>query len=183
MALVALSGDIETNPGFLTLDDIKKNRGLKIAHLKIRSLRNRTDSLHLEGLNNGAIDVLTLSETWLHNSIQDSEIALSGFICVRKDRTGVKEGYGGVAIYVREGLLYRVREDVNSGDNECLWIEIIRAKCKPTIICCSYRPPDADFGKFISNLENGMSDIDLERSDLVFWGDLNVNMLLNSRSH
>jgi hypothetical protein len=89
----------------------------------------------------------------------------------------------GVAIYVHEGFPYRVREDVNSGDNECLCIEIIRTKCKPTIICCAYRAPDADFIKFISNLENGMSNIDLEKSVFVFLGDLNVNMLPNSRSH
>ena len=85
-------------------------------------------------MNNKTVDILTLSETWSDNTVEDSAIALPGFNCVRKDRTGVKEGYGRVAIYVHEGLPYRVREDVNSGNNECLCIEIILAKCKPTII-------------------------------------------------
>jgi hypothetical protein len=40
-ALIALSGDVEPNPSFKCLDDIEKARGLKIAHLNIRSLRNK----------------------------------------------------------------------------------------------------------------------------------------------
>ena len=92
LALIALSGDVEPNPGFLSLDHIKMTRGLKVAHLNIRSLRNKIDSLRLEGLDSKTIDVLTLSETWLDDSIHDSEISLPGCICVRKDRVGGEEG-------------------------------------------------------------------------------------------
>ena len=60
-------------------------------------------------MNNKTVDILTLSETWLDSTVEDSEIALPGFSCVRKDRTGLKEGYSGVAIYVHEGLPYRMR--------------------------------------------------------------------------
>ena len=65
LALIALAGDIETNPGYQKFDDIKSTRGLKIAHLNIRSLANKTDSLRLQGITNKTFDVLTLSETWL----------------------------------------------------------------------------------------------------------------------
>ena len=124
LALIALSGDVEPNPGFLSLDDIKMTRGLKVAHLNIRSLRNKIDSLRLEGLDSKTIDVLTLSETWLDDSIHDSEISLPGFICVRKDRVGGKKGYGGVAIYVRAGLPFRIRNDINADcKSECLWLK------------------------------------------------------------
>lgn len=75
-------------------------------------------------------------------------------VCVRLDRMGVKEGCGGVAMYVREGLTFRLRDDIDIGGHECLWIELIRDKCKPTIICCAYRAPDMDFGGFISSLQN-----------------------------
>ena len=114
LTLIALAGDIESNPGYLTLDDIKTTRGLKIAHLNIRSLRNKTDSLRLEGIDNKTIDVLTLSETWLDSSTSDAEIKLPGFVCVRQDRI--------VAIYVREGLAFRLRSDINTGGHECLWL-------------------------------------------------------------
>ena len=35
LTLIALAGDIESNPGYLTFDGIKTTRGLKITHLKI----------------------------------------------------------------------------------------------------------------------------------------------------
>ena len=37
LALIALAGDIEPNPGYQTLDDIRNTRGLKIAHLHMKS--------------------------------------------------------------------------------------------------------------------------------------------------
>ncbi len=75
----------------------------------------------------------------------------------------------------------RFRKDIDSGHNECLWIELNRSKCRPVIICCAYRAPEADFGTFISNLYNGFSNIDLDKCDFVLLGDLNVNMLANSK--
>ena len=124
LLLITLVGDVEVNPGFRRLVDIKSTRGLKIAHLNVRSLRNKVDLLRLEQFDNIAIDVLTLSETWLDSNIQDSEICLPGFTLVRRDREGSKSG-GGVAIYVRDGLPFRVRNDIDNGENECLWIELI----------------------------------------------------------
>ena len=154
LILITLAGDVGLNPGFRRLVDVN-TRGLKVAHLNVRSLRNKVDLLRLEQFDDIAIDVLTLSETWLDSSIQDSEICLPGFTLVRRDREGTKSG-GGVAIYVRDGLLFRVRNNIGTGENECLWIELNRAKCKPTLIYCLYRAPNADFTKFISSLENCM---------------------------
>lgn len=181
LTLIALAGDIEINPGYQTFADIKSTRGLKIAHLNIRSLANKTDSLRLEGINNKTFDVLTLSETWLDSSTSDAEIKLPGFVCIRLDRTGNKEGYGGVAMYVREDLAFRLRNDINTGGQECLWIELIRDKCKPTLLCCAYRAPDADLRTFISSLRDSMPAVDLEKSDVVILGDLNANMMSNSK--
>ena len=167
MALIFLSGDIELNPGFQTLKDIKSTRCLKIAHLNIRSLRNKTDALRLKGID---IDILTLSETWLSDSISDTEIELPGFACVRLDRTGVKEGYGGVVIYIREGLSFRLRDDIDTGGHECLCIELIWDICKPTIICCAYRAPFVDLECFISSLQSSVPEINFEKSDVILVG-------------
>ena len=73
----------------------------------------------------------------------------------RRDRIVEKIGYGGVAVYVREGLPFRLRHDIDSGVNECLWIELNRVNCRPTLICCTYRAPEAVFSEFIFNLYNG----------------------------
>ena len=66
--LVALAGDAELNPGYRSLADVRKARGLKIAHLNARSLRYKMDSLRMEGIDTKSIDVLSLSETWLDQS-------------------------------------------------------------------------------------------------------------------
>ena len=179
--LLALAGDIELNPGYRSLVDVRKTRGLKIAHLNIRSLRQKTDMIRLEGLDNKTFDVLTMSETWLNGSFRDAKIALPGVTCIRLDRSGDKTGYGGVAAHVREGLPFRVRNGINSDNNECLWIELNRAKCRPTLICCAYRAPEKDLSEFISNLYNAMTSIDLDKCDLLLLGDINVNILPHSK--
>ena len=100
---------------------------------------------------------------------------------IRLDRSGAKEGYGGVAIYVKEGLSFRVRNDLHSAVNECLWIELTRSKCRPILICCAYRAPVFDFANFISDLEISMEKVNLDKCDFVLLGDFNANMLLFSR--
>jgi hypothetical protein len=64
------------------------NRGLKIAHLNVRRITNKIDSLRLLLLNN-PFDVLTISETWLTKNISDPElifkvILLSGMMVKAK---------------------------------------------------------------------------------------------------
>ena len=149
--------------------------------MNIRNLRNKTDSLCLEGIKNKTIYVLTLSETWLDSSTSDVEIQLLGFACVRQDHVGEKKGYGGVAIYIREGLAFRLQDDINTSGQECLWIELIRVKCKPTLICCAYRAPNADFHTFILSQQDSMPNVDLVKSDVIILGDLNANMMSNSK--
>ena len=167
LALIALAGDVELNPGYRCLEDVRSSRGLRIAHLNIRSLRNKSDSLRLEGLDSRTIDILTLSETWLDDCYEDSHVTIPGYNCIRLDRSGAKEGHGGVAIFVKEGLSFRVRNDLHSAAHECLWIELTRTKCRPILICCAYRAPVFDFTNFISNLEISLAKVNLDKCDFV----------------
>ena len=100
MVLIWLSGDVELNPGYVNMNDIKNTRGLKIGHLNVRSLRNKVDMVRSE-LSKASFDVLTLSETWLDASVSDSEVHMPGYSCERKDRIKNKCG-GGVIVYIRE---------------------------------------------------------------------------------
>ena len=60
LILISLAGDVELNPGFRRLADVKNTRSLKIAHLNVQSLWNKIDLLRLEQFDNKTIDVLTL---------------------------------------------------------------------------------------------------------------------------
>ena len=59
-------------------------------------------------------------------------------------------------------------------------IELIRNKCKSTLVC-AYRAPDSDFQTFISSLHESISSVDLEKSDVVILGDLNADMVASSK--
>ena len=93
------------NPGppvRLSVENLSRSRGLKRAHLNVRSLMPKLDSLKIL-LETKPFDVFTVSETWLKPSILDNEIHLPGCSCVRYDRLG-KVG-GGFMAYVRDGIL------------------------------------------------------------------------------
>ena len=130
LTLIALSGDVELNPGYRSLKNTKEFRRFKIAHLNVRSIRNKTDQIQLELLRGQFFDILTFSESWLNDSIEDAEVQILGFACVRKDREDGAKGGGNIA-YIRDGLPFRIRHDLNNDNNECLWFEIVRQKCKP----------------------------------------------------
>ena len=106
--LLRLSGDIESNPGPVFEIPGCSKRGLKVSHLNVRSLLPKIDLVRLF-ISKNPFDVFTLSETWLKPSITNAEINIPNYLITRQDRKD-KAG-GGTAIYVREGLPYRTRND------------------------------------------------------------------------
>ena len=150
--LIRLSGDVETNPGPFNFEVKEcRTRGLKVCHLNMRSLLPKIDSLCLF-VSKNPFDVIALSETWLKPSTTDAEIDIPNYSITRNDRTD-KTG-GGTAFYVRNGLPFRSRGDLQSSNIETCWIEIIRPKTKSLFICSVYRSPDFNIQTFIEKLRN-----------------------------
>ena len=83
--LVLLAGDVSPNPG--PVSDFhnvgfSKTRGLKLAHLNVRSLVNKIDHDDIRYfINKNPFDIFTITESWLNSSISDSEVSLSGYTC------------------------------------------------------------------------------------------------------
>ena len=79
--LVLLSGDVSLNPGptgnLCDTAEIPKLRGLKIAHLNVRSILNKMDDVR-SLTHNKRFDIFTFSETWLNPSIKDSKLNIPG---------------------------------------------------------------------------------------------------------
>ena len=93
-SLVLLAGDVSRNPGPTNISQDSQNfsdigflsnRGLNIAHLNVRSVINKVDSLRLL-LQSNPFDVLTISETWLTANISDAELIVQGYSFIRNDR-------------------------------------------------------------------------------------------------
>ena len=128
------------------LYDCFKKKGLHIIHFNARSLLPKlADVCTLVVEFNAAIVCVT--ETWLDDSVMDSEIELSGYVVQRKDH---KRSGGGVCMYVRSDLVFNPRPELSTAQLETLWIEILLPKTKPVLVCVCYRPPHQnDFYKLL----------------------------------
>jgi hypothetical protein len=56
------------------------------------------------------IDILTVSETTLDNTFDDTVVAIHGYNIYRKDRNA---SGGGVAVYIQKHIPVNIREDVS----------------------------------------------------------------------
>ena len=80
--------------------NLQNNRGLKIAHLNIRSLRGKIDEVRVIISKCSDLHILAVNEILLDKELLDDEVKIPGFNICRADR---RKG-GGVAIFVRENL-------------------------------------------------------------------------------
>ena len=72
-------------------------------------------------------DIFTISETWLNPAITDQELLIPGYTILRQDRS--RNLGGGIAVYIRDGIPYRQRDDFTEDQKiESCWIEITRPK-------------------------------------------------------
>jgi len=72
-------------------NEFRLPKGLKIGHINVRDLmsKNKLDEVKLI-IHKYKFDVFCISETWLWNQIDDSEIHISGYHMLRMDRHGIK---------------------------------------------------------------------------------------------
>ena len=183
--LVFLSGDIHPNPGpvmphspnssttssnsSLSLPDpISLCQNLSIVHYNVQSIFPKLDVLHTELID---FDILTFTETWLSDSIDTNDLLLQSFQKPEKDRDSNE---GGVMLYVKEGLHYKRRDDLELRNIECIWIEVSNSH-KRTLVGLFYRPPRSD-SAYLSSIEDyiGLA-IDTGIKDIIITGDFNLN--------
>ena len=80
-------------------------------------------------LSDSEIDVFAINESKIDNSVKDSEISISGYNMIRKDRNR----FGG-GVYIREIYSFYERKDLNSDDLEMICIEICKPRSRPFLI-------------------------------------------------
>ena len=76
-------------------------------------------------------------------------MSIDGYTLIRCDRC--RGGGGGVAMYVRNVIDFKIRSDLSDPDLEFLCIEIQKPRAKPFLISNWYRPPNSSvelFDKF-----------------------------------
>ena len=82
----------------------------------------------------------------------------------------------GLLLYVKSGIFYKRRSDLEINGIECIWIEVVLNK-KSLLFGLFYRPPNSSADVY-SNIEESISlAVDTGTSDIIITGDFNFNVL------
>ena len=142
-------------------------KGINIGHLNVQGICgdkmskfSEITSLLTAPVNSG-LHIFGMSETKLKEHKPNDVFKIVGFqLPFRKDNN--TNGGGVIIVYVRDGILAKRREDLETHDIACLWIEICPNKGKSFLVGNIYRPPDSkienndrfeEFIDFVSNPE------------------------------
>ena len=116
------------------LQTLKDQKGFRIEHLSITSLTKYIGQLRFY-LHDDTL--ISINESLLDDNVDESQIKVVGYDIVRNDRNW--EG-GGVAIYYRDYLNVKIRDDLTIPNLEAICLEVNKFKCKPLLVASIYRP-------------------------------------------
>lgn len=190
--------DIASNPGPTPLTPnsslntysvgTKTMDGLKALYLNARSLKAFVSldggstkvckiTLLQQLVVRGAYEVICICETWLNESILNSEI-LPGYSIFRRDRPD-RVG-GGILVAVKDNLRTTRRLDLEREGTELVVVELYKPNNKSLILYTFYRPPNSN--DVLSQLNSSLQDT-LESNCCVVIGDFNLPNLDWSTDH
>jgi hypothetical protein len=142
---------------------------LNFIHLNTRSLLPKLDELRILAANT-KVAVIGITESWLDASVTDSEINITDYSILRRDRN--REG-GSVCIYIRNDFIFKLRDDICT-TLETVWAELYLPKTRPILIGVCYRPPKHT--DFFNVLERCCLDCNcFTNNEVIMMGDFNVD--------
>ncbi len=146
--------------------------GLKVAHMNIRSCLHKMEERRLI-MKDLPVDILSVNETFLDDTIHDNKISIPGYSIYRNDR-GSRHG-GGVALYVRADIPHQYCYEITfRTSTEACWVKIKHAKPSDVAIGTIYCPPSADQEYYNAMLDT-IKDAATVCEDVVLLDDFNYN--------
>jgi len=140
LCLLLIISGIETNPGPSTNDSFSSTnssygdneffkQSISFVHLNVQSIVPKLDLVLTEF---SCHDILSFSESWLSPHVGDGSVRLPEykFPPFRRDRPD-RQG-GGVIVYMKDNINCKLRADLQVGDIECIWIELVFKNKKNT---------------------------------------------------
>ena len=116
-----------------------------------------------------------MSKTKLKEHKPNDVFKIAGFqLPFRKDNN--TNGGGEIIVYVRDGILAKRREDFETHDIACLWIEICPNKGKSFLVGNIYRPPDSKI-EYNDKFEEFIDFVSNQNKEFILLGDFNRNLL------
>ena len=165
-------------PTSLTREEYKQSirKGLTFVHQNVCGIHSNFANFQEFVTSHKEIDIISVSETHLKDN--NDIVCIDGYDFVQKHR---ENGLGGgVGVFVKENITFKVRSDFTHKSLEAIWIEIFIKNSKPIIFGCCYRPPETS--KYLDNnyntyINETLTTINAENKETVIMGDFNVNYL------
>jgi hypothetical protein len=142
-----------------------------ITHINVRSILPHIDELRLIFKDNSPA-VIAITETWLDDSVADSEVEIYGYSLHRLDRCN-KRG-GGVALYLSNNLKYIRKSELEEGP-EALWMQVELNNIR-YLIGCVYRAPDESLEVF-DYMDDVLRYATRNNLEVIILGDVNCDYL------
>ena len=129
--------------------------------------------MEFQGLVYGnSLNVLAVTETWLHDGYFDGEILSSSLYTIfRKDRGGNKRG-GGVLLAVKTDLLVYRGPDLEPQNCEILVCDFVSSNGFKITFCLCYRPPKCSL--FMDYCECLLANLRETTGRICIAGDFNM---------
>ena len=149
-----------------------KCKGFQIGHLKIQGLSNKIEQvcLLLQSENN-QIHVLGLGESKLSSIHPDSGFLINGFQIPFR-----RKCWGGVLVYVKDGVCCKRMADLQQAHLECIWSEIRPSKNEPFLIGNIYKPINSTV-QWNEIFEGNIENVLREEREIYLMGDINRDLL------
>ena len=171
---------------YYTIEELNAKRynslkNFSILHLNIHSLEFHLDELRIAlQLIDLKFDFICLTESKIRKNYEPKiDIKINGYQF--PVGTPTEAGKGGVLIYVKDGIDFMPREDLNiykSKGLESHFIEAINKKGKNTIIGSIYRHPCMDENTFLDDYMQPLLDkLSIDNKKAFIAGDFNFNLL------
>ena len=155
-----------------------KSKGFRIGHLNVQGLGNKFDEIKLLlNSNHTQIQILGLSETKLNNIHPSTFFEVN---CYQKPfrRDRQENNGGGLLIYVKNEVNCKRREDLESEQLECIWLEVNPVKSKSFLVGHVYRPPNSGIA-WNELFEECLENVLQEEKEMYILGDINRDLLNN----
>ena len=156
-------------------------KNFSILHLNIHSLEFHIEELRVTlQMINLKFDFICLTESKIRKNMDPkTNIIIDGYQVPVGTPTEASEG--GVLIYVKEGIDFKPREDLNiykTKELESYFFEVINKKGKNTIVGSIYRHPCMQENVFIDDFIQPLNDkLACENKKTFIAGDFNFNLL------
>lgn len=110
-----VSNDVALNPG--------PPKTFSFCTINCRSILSHSSKMdHLAVLaSHHEFTVIALTETWLNPNVDNDVLSLDGYSIIRNDRSS---NGGGVALYIRENLVYNRLDELDCNITEAIWVKV-----------------------------------------------------------